>query len=309
MPKKNKAKALVLFSGGLDSLLTCKILQEQKIKVTPVFFKTYFFDSKKAEEIAKSNGLQLKVVDISKEHLKIVKKPKFGYGSSANPCLDCHILMLKKAKEILKKENYDFVATGEVLGERPMSQNKKSLELVEKESSLTGYLLRPLSAKLLKKTIPEEKGLVLREALFDIFGRGRKKQLELVKKFKLKKFLSPAGGCILCDLEFGKKLKELLERYPNFSGIDVETLKIGRHFWEQGVKIIVGRNHEENLNLEKLKQKNDYLIKMENYPGPTVLIKRYGRKVSKKIFEKAKDLIKKYANKAKGKKDIKFLIY
>jgi tRNA U34 2-thiouridine synthase MnmA/TrmU len=303
-----KARALVLFSGGLDSILACKILEEQKIDVVPVFFKSYFFGPEIAQKSAKENGLNLRIEDISKEHLEIVKKPKFGWGTSMNPCLDCHILMLKKAKEIMEKENFDFVATGEVLGERPFSQTRNTLAIVERESSLKGYLLRPLSAKLLEPTIPEKKGLVKREKLFDIQGRSRKRQIELAKKFKIKWYPQPSGGCILTDLEFGKKLRDLLEKYPEFDGNDVETLKLGRHFWEGKVKIIIGRNHEENLRLEKLKRKGDFIIKMKNYPGPTALIRPYKSKVSDEILEKAKELILKYSKKARGKKDVKFLV-
>jgi tRNA U34 2-thiouridine synthase MnmA/TrmU len=303
-----KIRALVLFSGGLDSILACKILEEQKIEVVPVFFKSYFFGPEIAQKSAKENGLNLRIEDISKEHLEIVKKPKFGWGTSMNPCLDCHILMLKKAKEIMEKENFDFVATGEVLGERPFSQTRNALTIVERESSLKGYLLRPLSAKLLEPTIPEKKRLVKREKLFDIQGRSRKRQMELAKKFKIKWYPQPSGGCILTDLEFGKKLKDLLEKYPEFDGNDVETLKLGRHFWEENIKIIIGRNHEENLKLEKLKRKGDFIIKMENYPGPTALIRSYQGKASDEILEKAKELILKYSKKAKGKKDVKFLV-
>lgn len=301
-----RIKGLLLFSGGLDSILALKILKEQGIEVFPVFFKTYFFGPEIAQKSARENGIKLRVVDISKEHLEIVKKPKFGWGSSMNPCLDCHILMLKKAKEIMEKEGFDFVASGEVLNERPMSQTKRGLDIVERESSLKGYLLRPLSAKLLEPTIPEKKGLVDREKLLDIKGRSRKRQLQLAKKFKLKWYPAPAGGCILTDLEFGKKLKELLEKYPEFDGNDVQLLRLGRHFWEGKVKIIVGRNHEENLKIKELKRAGDILIKSLNYPGPTVLIRSYGEEIDQNIIEKAKNLILKYSKKAKS--DIKFKI-
>lgn len=304
-----KIKALLLFSGGLDSLLAYKILEEQRIEVLPIFFKTYFFGPEIAKKSAKENGIKLKVINISKEHLEIVKNPKFGYGASMNPCLDCHILMLKKAKEIMEKEKFDFVATGEVLGERPMSQNKKALELVEKESSLSGYLLRPLSAKLLKPTIPEEKGLVNREKLLDIKGRSRKRQIELAKKFKIKWYPSPAGGCILTDLEFGKRLRELLEKYPNFDGNDVELLKLGRHFCEGKVKIVIGRNEKENSRLKNLAKNEDILIEIENYAAPVALIRNYGQEIKKEVLEKTKSLIKNYAKKARDKRDVKFKIF
>jgi len=301
-----KVKALVLFSGGLDSILACKILEEQKIKVVPVFFKSYFFGPDTAQKAAKENGLNLRVEDISKEHLEIVKKPKFGRGASMNPCLDCHILMLKKAKAMMKKEKFDFVATGEVLGERPMSQNKMALELVEKESSLSGYLLRPLSAKLLKKTIPEKNGLVDREKLLEIRGRSRKKQIDLAKKFKLKWYPQPSGGCLLTDPQFGQRLRELLEKYPDFNGNDVELLKLGRHFWQGKAKIVVGRNHEENLKIKKIAKKGDVLIEIKNYPGPVALVRNYNQKFGQKILKETKFLILKYAKKARGKQNVKF---
>jgi tRNA U34 2-thiouridine synthase MnmA/TrmU len=301
-----KVKALVLFSGGLDSMLAAKILMEQGIKVVPVYFKSYFFGPEIAKKSAEILGLKLKVIDISKEHLKIVRKPKFGYGQSMNPCIDCHLLMLKKAKEIMKKEKFDFVATGEVLGERPMSQNKKALELIEKLSSLKGYLLRPLSAKLLKPTIPEKKRLVDREKLFDIKGRSRKRQIELAKKFGIKWYPSPAGGCILTDLEFGKRLKELFEKKKKIDENDIELLKLGRHFWFDDIKIIVGRDHEENLKIKKLARKGDILIEMKNYTGPTTLIR--GKGIKNEILEKAKELTKFYSTKARDKEDVKFVI-
>lgn len=301
-----KIKALLLFSGGLDSILAAKILKEQKIKVVLVFFKTYFFGPDLAKKSAKENGFSLKVLDISKEHLEIVKNPKFGRGQGMNPCIDCHLLMLKKAKEIMEKQKFDFVVSGEVLGQRPFSQTKKKLELLENLSSLKGYLLRPLSAKLLPKTIPEEKGWVKREKLFDIQGRSRKRQIELAKKFKISFWPSPAGGCILTDLEFSKKLKELLEKYPNFDGNDVELLKVGRHFFEGKIKIVLGRNEKENEKLKKLKRKGDLILEMKNYAGPTALIRPYGEKIEEKILEKAKALILRYSKKAK--EDVKFEI-
>ncbi len=303
-------KAFLLFSGGLDSMLAAKLLIEQKIKVVPIFFKTYFFGPEIAQKSAKEVGLKLRVVNISKEHLEIVKKPKFGWGQAMNPCLDCHILMLKKAKELMKKEKFDFVATGEVLGERPMSQNKAALDLVEKESSLSGYLLRPLSARLLEPTILEKKGLINRKNLLDIKGRSRKRQIGLAKKYKIKFYPTPAGGCLLTDLEFGKRLKELLKKYPKFNGNDVELLKLGRHFWEGKIKIIVGRNHQENLKIKKLAKKGDILIEMENYPGPLTLMRNYSKKeIPAKILEKAKSLTKFYSTKARKKEDVKFKIW
>ena len=294
-----KVKALVLLSGGLDSLLAAKILLEQNIQVVGLVFKSYFFDEKEAKKYAKQLKIPLKVINIGKEHLKIVKNPKYGYGKGMNPCIDCHLLMLKKAKEVMEKEKFDFVATGEVLEERPFSQSKKALELIEEESSLKGYLLRPLSAKLLPKTIPEEKGWVKREKLFGIRGKRRKKQIELAKKFGLE-YPQPSGGCILTDLTFSKKLKELLEVKKNIGKNDVELLKVGRHFWFDGIKVVLGRNEKENKKLEKLAKKEDVLVKPK-FPGPTALIRVYKGELSKTLLQKVKRLIKNYAKKAKLK--------
>jgi len=307
---RKKVKALVLFSGGLDSILAVKILKEQGIRVKAISFRSYFFDAKEAKKAAKKLKIPLKIIDFSKDHLKIVKKPKYGYGKAMNPCIDCHILMLKKAKEIMEKEKFDFVATGEVLKERPMSQNFQALKIVEKESRLKGYLLRPLSAKLLEPTIPEKKGLVDRQKLLDISGRSRKRQLELAKRFKISFYPTPAGGCLLTDLEFGKRLKELMERYPQFQRNDIELLKLGRHFWQDKIKIVVGRNKEENEKIKALAKRKDILIEMENYPGPLTLVRGYSpKKLSQEVLEKAKFLTQYYSTKSRNKKDVKFKIF
>ena len=194
-------KALVLFSGGLDSVLAVKVLQEQNIKVTAVCFCSNFFDEQQAKKVARKIGIKLIIKNFSKKHLEMVKNPQYGYGKNMNPCIDCHLLMLREAKKMMfyevfwqmcfwpflsNKRKYDFVATGEVLGQRPMSQNRRMLELIEKKAGLEGYLLRPLSAKLLAETEIEKKGFINRDKLLDISGRSRKRQLELAKKFGIK---------------------------------------------------------------------------------------------------------------------------
>jgi len=306
-----RPKVLILFSGGLDSILAAKILMDQGMKVTGLSFKSYFFDSEHAQKAVQNLGMELKVVDISKEHLQIVKYPKYGYGSSMNPCLDCHILMLHKAKEIMVKGKFDFVATGEVLGERPMSQNKIALGIVEKESSLKGYLLRPLSAKKLEPTVPEKEQIVDRQKLLDISGRSRKRQLKLAKKWKISWYPTPAGGCLLTDSGFGKRLKTLFQKHPKCDEKDIELLKYGRHFWKNNIVMIVGRKYRENLKIKKLAKRKDVLIEMENYPGPTTLICNHSKriKIPKITLEKAKSLTQHYSTKARHKKDVKFKIY
>ncbi len=306
---KKIPKALVLLSGGLDSMLAARALQNQGIKVTGLSFKSYFFSEKAAKKAAKNLKILLSVVDFSKEHLKMVKNPKHGYGKSMNPCIDCHALMLKKAKGIMKKEKFDFVATGEVLGERPMSQNPKALKTVEKESSLVGYLLRPLSAKLLEPTIPEQKRIVDRSKLFNISGRSRKKQIELARFWGIKDYPTPAGGCLLTDPEFGKKLNKLFGEYPRCNGNDIELLRVGRHFWEDKVKIIVGRNDKENKIIKKLAKKSDILVEMKDYSGPTTLIRNYSKKkVSRAVIDKTCELTKYYSIKTRGKNNVKFIV-
>jgi len=310
-----KAKALVLLSGGLDSILAVKILQNQGIKVTGLSFKSYFFNEGAAKKAAKNLKIPLKIIDFSKEHLKMVKNPKHGYGKSTNPCIDCHTLMLKKAKGIMKPfgklraRKFDFVATGEVLGERPMSQNQKALKIVEKESSLIGYLLRPLSAELLAPTIPEQKRVVDRSKLLNISGRSRKKQIKLARFWEIKDYPAPAGGCLLTDHEFGKKLNKLFEKCPRCNGNDTELLRVGRHFWEDKVKIIVGRNDKENKIIKKLAKSGDVLVEMKKFVGPTTLIRNYSKnKISQKDIERACNLTQYYSTKARGKKEVKFSI-
>jgi len=298
--KRSKSSALVLLSGGLDSILAIKILQEQQVNVTGLTFVSYFFNANAGKKAVEQLGVKHKVVDFSDEHLEMVKGPCYGYGKAMNPCIDCHLLMIKKAKEIMDEEGFDFVATGEVLGERPMSQNKSALELIEKESGLKGYLLRPLSAKLLSPTIVEQKELVDRDKLFDISGRSRKRQMALAEEYGIKEYPTPAGGCLLTDLQFGQRLRELLDHWPNASGKDVELLKLGRHFWIEDDKIVVGRNEQENKHIEKLAQKGDVLINPKEFTGPTILI-RSKNEVSEESLIKAKKLMIKYSPKLRKK--------
>jgi predicted subunit of tRNA(5-methylaminomethyl-2-thiouridylate) methyltransferase len=295
-----KARALVLLSGGLDSILAVRTLQEQGIKVVGLSFKSCFFDDKTAQKAAKGLKIPLKVVDFSKEQLAVVKHPRHGYGQAMNPCIDCHALMFKKAKEIMKKDKFDFVATGEVLGERPMSQNLNSLKLIEKESGLTGYLLRPLSAKLLEPTVPEKNGLVDRNKLFDIAGRSRKPQMALAKKWGIREYPAPAGGCLLTELVLGQRLKELLEIHPKCEADDINILKYGRHTWFGKAKIVVGRDNEENQIIKRISRKGDIVFEMKDYPGPVTLVRNYsGKPISPEIIKKAQELTMYYSAKTR----------
>ena len=290
-------KALLLFSGGLDSMLVAKILLEQNIKVIPVCFKSFFFNCSLAKKSVLNLGLKLKVIDLSREHLKTVKSPKHGRGKGINPCVDCHLLMIKKAKEIMLKEKYDFLATGEVLSERPFSQNRIVFNLAEKELGLKGLILRPLSAHLLPETIPEQKKWVKREKLFGISGKSRKPQIVLAEKFGLRDFPSPAGGCILTDVKYSSKLKELFEKIPDCDGLDCQILRGGRVFWENGFFLIVGRNEKDNEEIKRLNKKKDVVLEPDNFSGPTVLIRGFKRKITKKIIDKGVELLLSHSKK------------
>ncbi|MFA6193773.1 MAG: tRNA 4-thiouridine(8) synthase ThiI [Parcubacteria group bacterium] len=289
--QKISVRALVLFSGGLDSILAVKILASQGIETTALVFTSYFFDAKPAEKSARENNIKLKIVDFSKKHFEIIKNPRYGRGVGMNPCIDCHLLMLKEAKKLVGPGKYCFLATGEVLGQRPMSQNFRALELIEKKAILAGKILRPLSAKVLPETEMEKSGMVDREKLLGISGRSRKEQIELAKKYNVKYYPTPAGGCILTDKEYSKKLRESLENIKKLEPSDFELLRIGRHFWEGNTKIILGRNHKENLILKKLAEKKDILIEPKDIPGPTALIRGKG---SKETLDCAKKLLLKY---------------
>lgn len=219
---KRKAKALVLFSGGLDSVLAVKILEKQGIKVAGICFASSFFGAEKAQKIARENGLELFVEDFNKDILNLVKNPQHGLGKNMNPCIDCHFAMLGRAKKVAREHAYDFLASGEVLGQRPFSQNKQALLKVAE--NVEGDILRPLSAKLLPETKMEKEGLVDRKQLLDIQGRQRNRQIKLAKDLKIKKFESPAGGCLLTDPTFGKRLKKALAEFSEISEKDVELL-------------------------------------------------------------------------------------
>ncbi|HUD08910.1 MAG TPA: hypothetical protein VMQ48_02350 [Candidatus Saccharimonadales bacterium] len=309
--KKIPARALVLFSGGLDSILAVKILEGQGIEVTALTFTSYFFDAQQAEKSARENKIKLKIVYFSDAHFDIIKKPKYGRGAGMNPCIDCHLLMLVQAKKIAKKENFDIIATGEVLGQRPMSQNFRALELIERKAGLVGKILRPLCAKALPETemerkqkSPRAKLLVDRTKLYGISGRSRKNQIELAKKYKIKYFPSPAGGCILTEKEYSKKLAELIEKKKKIVSSDLQLLRVGRHFWIEKTRIILGRNHEENLALKKIAEKNDVLIEPEDVPGPTALIR--GKK-NKAVLDYTKKLLLKYTKNAPDDLQVKII--
>ncbi len=266
-------KALCVFSGGLDSMLAAELIRAQGIEVLALFFETPFFASPKARKSAQSIDLPIKVVDITDRHMEMLKNPKHGYGGHMNPCIDCHTLMIRIAGEMLEQEGASFIITGEVLGQRPMSQNLKALSMVAFESGFQKLLLRPLSAKRLPVTLPEEKGWVDREKLLGFSGRSRKPQMELARRLNMKDYPSPAGGCLLTDEVFSRRLKDLLAAAPDLELREIELLKLGRHFRiGPHTKLVVGRNEKENHTIHSLSKETDLLLRTVSVPGPTALV-------------------------------------
>ena len=300
-----------MFSGGLDSLLALRILQEQSIETEAFHFTGPFHADKlpegglDAKRFADSFGVKLKTCNIENDFMPILKNPRYGYGSNMNPCIDCRIYTLKKAGQRMKEIGASFVATGEVLGQRPMSQRRDMLGVVERRSGMDGLLLRPLSARLLPSTIPEKKGWVDRECLYGIQGRSRKPQMALAQKYGIKNYPNPAGGCLLTDPQFSIKLKDLL-KYDILDTKAIEFLKVGRHFrLSPGVKAIVGRDRSDNARILELVEKGDAIIKLKNVPGPITVLKGA---FTKKDIETAGVITAKYS-KEKDKNTVDVFYY
>ena len=271
---EKKVRALGLCSGGLDSILSALVLRQQAIEVTWVTFETPFFSAAKARNAARITGIPLTVRPITARYLAMLRNPACGYGKHMNPCLDCHALMFRLAGELMQAGGYDFLFSGEVLGQRPMSQTRPSLRYVEKQSGFDGYILRPLSAQRLPETIPERLGLVRRENLLGLAGRSRKPQIKLADEFGIIEYPAPAGGCLLTDKGYATRLRDLFDHRTHCSEAELELLKYGRHLrLVSGAKIIVGRTQKDNENIMKHRDPvRDTLLKVRHIPGPTVLI-------------------------------------
>lgn len=269
-----KVRALGLCSGGLDSILAALVLRRQGIDVEWVTFETPFFSAQKASQASRITGIPLSIKNITASYLKMLKNPPCGYGKHMNPCMDCHALMFRHAGKMMQDKGFDFLFSGEVLGQRPMSQTKSSLRYVEKNSGFDGLILRPLSAKNLPETIPERKGLVKKEVLLNISGRSRKPQIDLAMKFGIADYPTPGGGCLLTDKIFSVRLKDLFKHRETCSEKELHLLKHGRHFrLNENIKIIVGRTQKDNENILKYyNPATDTIIKVKDFPGPTTLI-------------------------------------
>ena len=280
-------KAIALFSGGLDSTLAMKLIIDQGIEVLAVNINTGFGSTKDRldhmQNMCDQVGAELRIIDIQSEYLQdVLFDPKHGYGKNFNPCIDCHAKMFAVAKRIMEAEGASFLISGEVLGQRPMSQNKDALQTVLDESNCDGLLLRPMSAKRLAPTIAEIEGWVDRDKLEEITGRNRDRQMELAREISLENFESPGGGCLLTDENFAKKMIDFI-KYDKFELADIAVIKHGRHFrLSDGAKLVVGRDFEDNNSLEAVENEKYSHIKTLNMNGPHTLI---SKNASKKDLE------------------------
>lgn len=266
-------RGLGLVSGGLDSLLACLILRRQGITVEAVTFTSPFLKPDSAQKGCQNIGVPLRIYDFTDQHIEIVKNPRFGRGANMNPCLDCHTLMISLAHRIRREEGFHFVFTGEVVGQRPMSQTRHALGLVGTKSEDPDYLLRPLSALRLDPTAPERAGLVDRELLCDFSGRGRKSQMALAEELGLTEYPAPAGGCPLTDVGFSRRLKRLFEVNPDSSPREMELLHHGRHFdLGRGYKLVLGRSQADNDQIQGLARSEDIQLFSADLAGPLGLI-------------------------------------
>lgn len=266
-------RALAMLSGGLDSILAAKLIKDQGIEVIGITYKSYFFDEENARRMVKQIDIPLEVVDFSEEHFELVKNPKHGYGKNMNPCIDCHAMMMRYSGELLKKFEADFIITGEVINQRPMSQNAGALNTVKKESGFSDKILRPLCAKLLPPTEMEESGMVDREKLMNINGRSRKVQIELAEKWNIKDYPSPAGGCKLTEPGYSKRLRDLLDNNDEVTPRDMELLRYGRRFRiSRNTVIISARTKDEGDLIKPILNSNDTGFIVDKYTGSMVVL-------------------------------------
>lgn len=276
-----KRKALALLSGGLDSTLAVKMMLDMGIEVEALNFTSPFCTctgknagcKSEAVRVAEEYNIPIKVVHKGLDYLEIVRNPVHGYGKGINPCVDCRIYLLKKAKEYMAECGADFIITGEVLGQRPMSQRRDTLRVIERESGLEGLLLRPLSARHFDPTIPEKEGWVDRDKLLALKGRSRKDQFELAEELDVKNYPCPAGGCMLTELTFVPKMRDVFDHSDDLNLRDFRLLKIGRHFRiGDRTKVILGRNEADNNLLETVRTQGEAALTWEDGNTPVGVV-------------------------------------
>ena len=281
MKESKKIKAVGLLSGGLDSTIAAKLMLEQAIEVYAINFTSPFCTCtpRKAgcaavvTAVRQLGKIPLKQVAMRDEYLEMVQNPKHGYGSGLNPCIDCRIMKIQKAGEYMRKIGASFLFTGEVIGQRPMSQHKSAIKRIDRESGLQGYILRPLSAMYMEPTIPEKEGWINRARLLGISGRSRKAQISLAADKGITDYPCPAGGCLLTDKKFSDKMRDYFTNTAHLSIHDIPLLKIGRHFrLDGGDKVIVARNENECKMMEHLCRESDHFLKPLDFAGPAVIL-------------------------------------
>lgn len=278
---EEKRKVVALLSGGLDSRLAVKMMQKQGFEVEAVAIKTPFCDFDcgrgcgfEIRETADSLGVKLKTVYLGDEYIEMLKHPKHGFGSGMNPCIDCRAMMFEAGKKHMQEIGAEFIISGEVLGQRPMSQHAPALKTIEREAGLEGKIVRPLSGALLPATDPELKGLIRREDLGRIRGRSRKEQLKMAREFGIENPPNAGGGCLLTDPKFSIRAKDLFKHIKNPTTNDVELLKIGRHYrFDEKTKLVIGRNKDENEVIKSLALSDDILFETKDYVGPVALLR------------------------------------
>ncbi len=316
---KKQTTALALFSGGLDSILAARVVAAQGVRVIAIKFVSPFFDypvlsdpDKYREKIKELYDLEVVVEDVSEEYVRLLRQPAHGFGKNFNPCIDCKIFMFDRARQMMKETGASFLISGEVLGQRPMSQRRDTLNVIERDSGSRDILLRPLSAKLLRPTEAEKQRLVDRDRLLDFSGRGRSRQLALAEEFGITEFPAPAGGCRLADPILSKRIArvyagDFVIAPENIDSSDILCLMTGRQFLLPGGGwLVLGRNEKDNRLLERLKKDDDILICMREHPGPTALLRRCGLlydSAGKLAADKelALGLVVRYAKKVNGR--------
>jgi len=297
----SKTRAIALFSGGLDSLLACRLLANQGIDVLAVKFISPFFgyellaDPDHCRMVKEKYSINLMLQDISEEYMLMLKNPAHGYGKHFNPCLDCKIFMMTRAREMMAEVGASFLVSGEVVGQRPMSQRRDAMRVVERDSGCDGILLRPLCAQRLNETKPEIDGLVDRSQLAGLSGRGRAGQIEMAASFGIADYPTPAGGCILTDPIVGERIKKFYNTHDHITIADMRLLMLGRQFsLPDGSWLVIGRKASENTILEGMAEPNDICLMLKDRPGPTALLRHLQ---SRSDLESAAGLVARYAKK------------